>query len=81
MPQQIVEAVASHHHPIRLLTRPFSAMTAVFAANIIAHETRPENGGKPSAEMDLDKLKNLGLSEHAEEWRRSCLAEDEAAEA
>jgi iron complex outermembrane receptor protein len=27
-----VESVVSHHHPLRLLTRPFSPMTAVFAA-------------------------------------------------
>ncbi|MBC7798075.1 MAG: HDOD domain-containing protein, partial [Pyrinomonadaceae bacterium] len=56
LPTQIVEAVASHHHPFRLLTRPFSPMTAVFAANILEHEVRPETGAMPPAEMDLNYL-------------------------
>jgi len=81
LPPQIVESVVSHHHPLRLLTRPFSPMTAVFAANIIEHEARPENSPKPQVEMDLTYLKDLGLSERAEEWRRSCLTAEEEASA
>lgn len=77
LPAPIVESVASHHHPFRLLTRSFSPMTAVFAANILEHETRPENTAMPQAEIDLGYLKDLGLSERAEEWRRSCRTTDE----
>jgi putative nucleotidyltransferase with HDIG domain len=77
LPGQIIDSVVSHHHPFRLLTRPFSPMTAVFAANIIEHEVRPENSATPRDELDLGYLKDLGLSERAEEWRRSCLDADE----
>jgi HD-like signal output (HDOD) protein/CheY-like chemotaxis protein len=81
LPAQIVESVASHHHPLRLLTRPFSPMTAVFAANILEHEAHPENTAMPQAGIDLTYLKDLGLSERADEWRRSCLTADEEATA
>ena len=78
LPPQIVESVVSHHHPLRLLTRPFSPMTAVFAANILEHEARPEQTSMPQEKIDLPYLNVLGLSERAEEWRRLCLAADEA---
>ena len=77
LPPQIVESVVSHHHPLRLLTRPFSPMTAVFAANILEHEARPEKTALPQEALDLPYLNALGLSERAEEWRSSCLPADE----
>jgi HD-like signal output (HDOD) protein len=39
----IVQAVAFHHNPQRSLTAKVTVLTAVHIANIVEHDTRPDN--------------------------------------
>jgi HD-like signal output (HDOD) protein/CheY-like chemotaxis protein len=75
LPAPIVDAVAYHHFPIRLLTQPFSPLTATFAANIFEHSARHGESMTGDPELDPDYLKSVGLGERVEDWRESCLVE------
>lgn len=73
LPAPIVDAVAYHHFPIRLLTQPFGPLTATFAANIFEHSLR--QGEVTGAELDPESLKSLGLGERVDQWQQCCLTE------
>ncbi|HLP77152.1 MAG TPA: response regulator [Candidatus Paceibacterota bacterium] len=75
LPAPIVDAVAYHHFPIRLLTQAFSPLTATFAANIFEHSVRQDEATSEEIALDPEYLKNVGLGERVEEWQQSCLAE------
>ncbi len=77
LPKGIVEAVALHHHPSRLPGLAFSPLTAVHAANVLAHEASSEQPLGCSEKMDLDYLRRLGLEEQVFEWRRACSLQPE----
>ena len=81
LPMPIVNAVALHHCPARSKGQEFSPLTAVHAANVFEHESRPGASAPPTTGLDLDYLKNLGLDQRIEEWRRTCLSPTEAAAA
>lgn len=72
LPPPIVDAVACHHFPLRLLTQSFSPLTATFAANIFEHALREDDPGTKDLELDPEYLKRLGLGQRVEEWQRSC---------
>ena len=73
LPPPIVDAVAYHHFPIRLLTQSFSPLTATFAANIFEHSLRHGESVTSELEIDPEYLKRVGLGERVEQWRQSCL--------
>ena len=80
LPTPIVEAVALHHYPIRLLTKQFSPVTAVHVANVLDHEIRrtdakekaKEGEERACATADLNYLGELQLVERFEVWRDLC---------
>lgn len=75
LPENVVKAVAMHHGPSDGLGEDFSAVTAVFAANALAHElTATED--KPADILEIDQLGHLGTRLPA--WRELCAKSIEA---
>lgn len=70
LPLTVVEAVALHHYPAKMITDTFSPLTAVHAANVFEHE-RSHN---PSEHVTVDRiyLADLGLADRLESWRAAC---------
>ena len=64
-PLTVVEAVALHHHPAQLVTQGFSPLTAVHAANALAHEVMDKKEGL----IEMAYLADLGLDERVDGWR------------
>jgi HD-like signal output (HDOD) protein len=60
MADELVEAVAWHHEPLRCPERTFSALTAVHVANALAD---------PAESLDLAYLDTLGLADRLDAWR------------
>jgi len=77
LPNAIVEAVALHHHPSRLPSLAFTPLTAVHAANVLAHEASAEQCLGSPAEIDREYMSKLGLEERILEWRCACLLHQE----
>lgn len=78
LPRPVVEAVALHHTPARLIDRSFSPLTAVHIANVLAHEVQPGDAGIAPPALDMEYLKELGVDDRLEEWRHQCLDAEEA---
>jgi HD-like signal output (HDOD) protein len=72
LPYTIVEAVALHHGPNRVPHQHFDAISAVYAANLLAHELEQPSGSGPNV-YDLENYKEefetLGIWEMVPEWR------------
>jgi HD-like signal output (HDOD) protein/ActR/RegA family two-component response regulator len=72
LPYTVVEAVALHHGPNRVPHQNFDAISAVFVANLLAHELE-EAGSGERAVYNLDdyreELATLGVAETIPEWR------------
>jgi HD-like signal output (HDOD) protein/CheY-like chemotaxis protein len=81
LPMPIVKAVALHHYPARHGGSGFSPLTAVHVANVLDHETRGSSSNGPRPELDPVYLKQLGLDQKVEDWRRHCLDPSEEATA
>ncbi len=73
LPMPIIKAVALHHCPSRWLGQGFSPLTAVHAGNVLGHEARMEYSTRIRGEVDSVYMKDLGLDQRIEEWRRHCL--------
>jgi len=73
LPIGIIEAVALHHHPTKLFSQTFCALTAVHAANAIEHA---ESSGAAKLPVDTDYLAQLGLDQRLPAWWEHCKAEE-----
>ena len=71
-PDPIVEALAFHHNPNNCLGNKFSPLTAVYTANILAHEKESVNPEDSPYKIDLDYLSQFGLVDHLDLWRKKC---------
>lgn len=73
LPDSVVEAVAYHHAPGSCPARRLGPLTAVHAANVLAHESSTIAGvplhGSNTAEMDMEYLDHLGLAARVPLWR------------
>ena len=69
MPAEVVKIAALHHHPLRAGDKSFTALTAVHVANALEYPGRRDSDGLPTAVVDTDYLKELGLQERVELWR------------
>ncbi len=72
LPDDIVEAVAWHHEPSASSELAFSPVTAVHAANVLAHEIRQDWTPLAPAELDSRYLTHIGASARLAEWRAAC---------
>ena len=70
LPRPVVEAVALHHRPARLVGGDFKPLTAVHVADVLAHQVAPDPSAPALSTIDLEYLKRLGLDEHLEGWKR-----------
>ncbi len=69
LPNNIVEAVAFHHQPAHSMTKAFSSLTAVHAANALVHDADAENETDTPSLLDTSYVDALGLSHRLEDWR------------
>lgn len=75
LPLTVVEALALHHQPSRLLSPAFCPLAAVHVADAFAHEFAGTREPSEKSEIDLNYLWDLGLAERLEPWRDACRAE------
>jgi hypothetical protein len=75
LPISVVEALALHHHPSRLLSSGFGPLTAVHVADLFEQELSrsPEQPG--GGTVDINYLGDLGLADRVEIWRECCKEE------
>jgi putative nucleotidyltransferase with HDIG domain len=66
LPNPIVDAVAHHHAPTRLLTARLDPGAAVYIANLLVAEQQDAHG---DTELDLEYLTELGVLDQLETWR------------
>jgi putative nucleotidyltransferase with HDIG domain len=76
LPGAIVQAVALHHSPNQSAEPSFNGLTAVHAANVIAHESWPNPLMLPLAQIDRHYLEQLGLQSRVPFWRENCLTSE-----
>jgi HD-like signal output (HDOD) protein/CheY-like chemotaxis protein len=72
IPDLAVEAVAHHHHPTRIPHSGFDSSTAVYVADLLAHEldTHPGDAtGEELKESDRGCLETLGILHRFAEFR------------
>lgn len=69
LPVSIVEAVALHHAPLRSSIKTMSPLTIVHAASVIENELSASASKIPNAQMDMDYLEELGLTNRLDSWR------------
>jgi HD-like signal output (HDOD) protein len=72
LPYTVVEAVALHHAPNRVPHQNFDAVSAIYVANLLAHELQDISVGGPAScnlESVQGELTELGVQEKIPEWR------------
>jgi HD-like signal output (HDOD) protein len=72
LPYILVEAVALHHGPNRVPHQYFDAVSAVYVANLLAHELEapsPEVPLENATETNQEELAALGAKEDLAAWR------------
>jgi len=81
LPHPVVESVAHHHHPERMMHTELDIPLIVYVSNLLAHEVR-ENSNATVAyafqPIDTALLEKIGIAGKLPEWRK--LAEEAAAE-
>jgi len=68
----VVEAVALHHGPNRVPHQNFDAISAVYAANLLAHELEESSSEEPAVynlENYQEELTMLGVWEMIPKWQ------------
>jgi len=69
----IIEALVFHHRPGEAPTKQFTALTAVHAANTLAHEIAvTDEKHNKTLEIDTNYLEDIGLARRPSVWRDSC---------
>jgi HD-like signal output (HDOD) protein len=72
LPYAVVEAVALHHGPNRVPHQSFDAISAVYAANLLAHDLEESCLGEPAV-YNLghyhDELTTLGVADMLPQWQ------------
>jgi HD-like signal output (HDOD) protein/CheY-like chemotaxis protein len=69
LPISLVEAAVYHHHPSRCLTRTFTPLTAVHAANVLEQQTAVIAGPASRPQWDREYLAGLGLENRISVWQ------------
>jgi HD-like signal output (HDOD) protein len=71
---QVVAAVLRHHEPSSAPAEGFSPLTAVHAANVLAHEQVVIHAGFASRFLDAAYLEAAGCLDNIDAWREACAA-------
>lgn len=81
LPHPVVETVAHHHHPERMMHTGLDLPLTVYVSNLLSHEVRErlkDDSAYPFQPIDTALLEKIGVAEKLPEWRK--LAEEAAAE-
>lgn len=73
LPTTIVEALAFHHCPARVMEKAFSPLTAVHIANALVQAQQAATGESSLTSVDLDYLTTLGLADRLPVWKEQCM--------
>jgi putative nucleotidyltransferase with HDIG domain len=76
LPDLIIEAIAHHHHPLRIPHSDFDVSIVLYIADILTHELTdaPVSPGSPDlSETDRANLETLGLLHRLPEFRKLAL--------
>lgn len=68
--ESIVEALVYHHNPKNNLTKAYSSLTAVHAANAFVYEGDDQSG--PNPKLDISYFTEIGLENRLLVWREIC---------
>jgi HD-like signal output (HDOD) protein len=74
LPVPIVEAVALHHHPSQLVSKGFSSLSAVHAANVLCHQRETTIKGLPLPRLEEAYFSSINLSSRLPEWEQLAVA-------
>jgi HD-like signal output (HDOD) protein len=78
LPESVIAATAWHHRPSESGDGEFSALTAVHAADVIAHQIeRRSNPDRPTEPPDHDYLETLALPDAMPRWMQLCVGGEE----
>jgi HD-like signal output (HDOD) protein len=69
LPLCVVEALALHHHPSKLLSADFGALAAVHVADALQRELAGSAEQPDDISLDSNYLNDLGLADRLEGWR------------
>jgi HD-like signal output (HDOD) protein/ActR/RegA family two-component response regulator len=72
LPYILVEAVALHHGPNRVPHQSFDSVSAVYVANLLAHELEPPSSEvllRDDTEISREELAGLGVEGDLAAWR------------
>jgi HD-like signal output (HDOD) protein len=75
LPLTVVEALALHHQPSKVLSQGFSPLAAVHVADALECELSPTGGVPEGNVVDLEYLHDIGLADRLEAWREACRQE------
>lgn len=71
LPATVVDAIALHHQPGLYDAPGFSAVVAVYAANLFCHESAKPEERSADKEIDREFLSRLGLDDRIPGWREA----------
>lgn len=74
LPLQVVEAVALHHYPSKMISPGFSALAAVHAANAFEHENTGTSPARQNPILDMNYLADIQVDHRLPVWRESAQA-------
>lgn len=80
LPEPIVVATAFHDIPPKYLDKDFSPLTAVYVANLLAHERFPQHVAGRQVIPEPEYLDRLGLAARLPLWRQICFETARAVE-
>ena len=72
IPDLVVEAIAHHHHPLRIPHSDFEGSIAVYVVNLLTHELEDRKDGSTGSQLsesDRSNLGTLGLLPRVSEFR------------
>ena len=75
LPLNVIEALALHHHPSKLISSAFGPLAAVHAADAFEQELARSNDHPEASTIDLNYLADVGLAHRLENWRAACREE------
>jgi HD-like signal output (HDOD) protein len=75
LPMCVVETLALHHHPSKLLSSNFGALAAVHVADALEQELSGSAENPDSITIDLNYLTDLGVADRLDGWREVCRQE------
>jgi putative nucleotidyltransferase with HDIG domain len=70
LPTRMIEAVAAHHLPAADKGKKFSLITALHVADCLDQEKRNADPFVCPSRIDMAYLRELGLTDHVEDWRK-----------